>query len=78
MKTYILTAELKVTDESIAKARKWAKRKRYDYKDDVAHLLFDCIADGEDIGYEIEKTELDDFKETKNNFKKLLAEVKQS
>lgn len=76
MKTYILTSELKVTDETIRKARQWEKRKNLNYGDDVAHLLFDCIADGEDIGYEIEKTELDDCKETENGFKKLLEEIK--
>lgn len=62
MKTYILTAELKVTDESIAKARSWEKRKNYKYGEDVGHLLIDCIADGEDIGHEIEKTEIDERK----------------
>ena len=59
MKTYTLTAELKVTDKSIQKAREWEKRKNYKYGDDIAHLLTDCIADGEDIGHEIEKLEID-------------------
>lgn len=77
MKTYTLTVEVKVTDEAIKKARKWEKRKTLSYGDDVAHLLFDCIADGEDIGYEIEKTELDDCKETENGFKKLLAQIRE-
>lgn len=73
MKTYILTAQLKVTDESIRKARKWEKRRNHRYGDDVAHLLMDAIGDGEDIGYEIEKTELDEHKE--NDLKTILEKL---
>lgn len=73
MKTYILTANLKVTDESIRKARKWEKRKNFSYGEDIAHLLTDCISDGEDIGHEIESTELE---EQNKRIKRILVEGK--
>lgn len=76
MKTYILTAELKVTDESIRKARIWEKRKNLRYGEDIAHLLTDCIADGEDIGHEIESTELGEYTE-KNGFRQYIKKDKE-
>lgn len=60
MKSYILTAKIKVTDESIRKARKWEKRGNYKYGDNVAHLLMDCMADGKDIEHEIQELDIED------------------
>lgn len=58
MKTYTLTSKIQVDEEHIQKARKWAKRRNYDYKKDVAQLVFDYLTDGNDmqiIFVEIEK-----------------------
>lgn len=63
MKTYILTVSVKIDDQDIEKAHEWEKRKGLDYKDDIAHLVFDCISDGGNIDYEIQTTELDQEKE---------------
>lgn len=48
MKTYILTSKLQVDEEDIQKARRWAHRRGYDYKKDIAHMVFDYITDGKD------------------------------
>lgn len=65
MKNYILTAEVRVDDNDIKMARKWEKRKRLDYKDDIAHLIFDCMTDNGPVAHEIIKTEIDEIKNTK-------------
>lgn len=62
MKKYILTAEVRVDENDIAMAREWEKRKRLDYKDDVAHLVFDCISDNGPVAHEIIKIEIDEQK----------------
>ncbi len=58
MKSYMLTAEFRVNDNIIKKAREWEKKKNFDYKDDVAHLLTDCITDGEFERMEVEEADL--------------------
>lgn len=58
MKSYILTAEVRVDDEDILRAKNWAKEKGLDYQDDIAHLVFDCISDNGPVAHEIESTEI--------------------
>ncbi len=60
MKKFILTAKIKVDENDIKEARAWEKRENHNYKDDVAHLLLDCLSSGELSGCEIESTELDE------------------
>lgn len=71
MKQYILSAELKVTDEDIRNARIWEKRKNLNYKDNVAHLLVDYMADGEP-DFDIEMVELNEIKQTQSEFSKIV------
>lgn len=49
MKTYILTTKIRIEEEQIRRARKWARRRGYDYKEDIAHMVLDYITDGSNI-----------------------------
>lgn len=49
-------------ENDIAMAREWEKIKKLDYKGDIAHLVFDCISDGEKVPFEIINTEIDEEK----------------
>lgn len=62
MKNYILTAEVRVDENDIAMAREWEKRKKFDYKEDVAHLVFDCIFDNGSVPHHLIKIEIDEQK----------------
>lgn len=60
MTTYILTAKIKVGKEDIRKATKWAKRRGYNYGDDLANLIFDYLTDGgQDM--DMESTEIEEI-----------------
>lgn len=52
--------EVRVDENDILMAREWEKRKWLDYKGDIAHLVFDCMTDGEKIPFEIMKTEINE------------------
>lgn len=65
MKSYILAGRVKIDDGDIATAKKWAKRNGFDYGNDTAHLVFDCMTAGEKLGFEIVETEIDEEKQTK-------------
>lgn len=65
MKQYILKAEIRVDEEDIRKAKIWAREKGLDYKDDIAHLVLDCISEHGPVVHEILKTEIDE--EIKSN-----------
>lgn len=62
MKNYILTTEVRVDEDDIKRATEWEKRKNLDYKDDIAHLVFDCMTDHGPVVHEILKTEIDEEK----------------
>lgn len=60
MKQYILKAEVRVDEDDIKKARKWEKERNLDYKDDIAHLVFDCMTDHGPVVHKILKTEIEE------------------
>lgn len=53
MKTYILTSQLQFDSKTVKKAKQWEKKEHLNYKGDMAHLLFDYLADGNRKEYEI-------------------------
>lgn len=59
MKNYIITAKVRVDEKDLALAREWEKIKRLDYKDDIAHLVLDCMCDNGPIAHEIIDIEID-------------------
>lgn len=62
MKSYILAGKVRIDDNDIATAKEWAKSNGFDYGNDIAHLVFDYIASGRNMDFEIVETEIDQEK----------------
>lgn len=75
MKTYILTAKLKINEQTIRQARLWEKRRKLKYGDNTAHLVMDYISSGEIVDYENESIEMEEYNEPKCNHKKIVSKA---
>lgn len=60
MKKHIITAKIKVDEDTIRDARKWEKRRNYKYGDDVGQLVLDYLMSDKSREYDLEEVEIDE------------------